>query len=176
MQLGSISKKKNKRAGWLEGITYFFYLNAAYSNDIWQCAHMKKKIVVAASLALRWSSTCIHEPRAIAAHTLTHTHTPMICLKSPGVTWCERAVWEWTRLSRLLTSPLKLCAGKWGAGNKGLWGSRRVSPRTHTTQQIKAARGRVWWGNHTGFQSIVVQRRSSPPRPTIEILIRPPVS
>lgn len=59
---------------------------------------------------------------------------------------------------------------------KSVWGSRHISPRTHTTQQIKGPRGRVWWGNHTGFQSIVVLHLTRPPRPTIEILIHPPVS
>lgn len=111
------------------------------------------------------------------------THTSVVyssCMYK--ITWC-RMMWtccfccvRMNAAEPAVAVALKLRAGKWGAGNKELWGSRHVSPRTHTTQQIKGARGRVWWGNHTGFQSIVVLHLTSPPRPMIEILIRLPVS
>lgn len=145
------------------------------------CVYSQKHIQVAIVCSvLRWS---YHLYSWAACSCSVRTQISLVCSSCMfKITWCHM-MWmcSFCCLGMNAAEPavavaLKLSAGKWGAGNKELWGSRHVSPRTHTTQQIKGPRGRVWWGNHTGFQSIVVLHLTSPPRPMIEILIHPPVS
>lgn len=173
-----------KLKGWL-------WLSNIIKNDsiLFWYGLINDKVVV--NFKTHRNSFCTNCPQMIVLHRLhlfcmfmhTHTHTP-VCQASCmlKITWCVM-MWmcrfcclRMNAAEPAVAVALNLSTGKWGAGNKELWGSRRISPRTHTTQQIKGPRGRVWWGNHTGFQRIVVLNLTSSPRPMIEILIRLPVS